>query len=147
MTDGVFPDVALSAPVPARDFPAVIAAPLVEGQLTGFVGSWRIVEMELWGSDHVDPEALDFIRIGRDLRGQFGYGFFYGQMDCRMVERSGRPCIEFSWEGHDGDDWVNGRGWAQVAVDGDLEGWIFIHLGDDSGFRAVRTGATAIAER
>jgi len=124
-----------------------MAEPLVEGQLTGFVGWWRIVEMELWDADVIDLVAPAFIEFGKDLRGRFGFVVVDGWMDCRVVERSGRPCVEFSWEGIDEGDEVSGRGWAVVAADDALEGRIFFHLGDDSGFRAVRTEATASAER
>jgi hypothetical protein len=31
-----------------------------------------------------------------------------------------------------------GRGWAVLADDGSLQGHLYFHLGDDSGFRAVR---------
>ena len=32
------------------------------------------------------------------------------------------------------------RGWAILADDGSLQGHLYFHLGDDSGFRAVRVG-------
>jgi hypothetical protein len=32
------------------------------------------------------------------------------------------------------------RGWAVLADDGSLQGLLYFHLGDDSGFRAVRVG-------
>jgi hypothetical protein len=48
-------------------------------------------------------------------------------------------CVEFTWEGSDEGDQVTGRGWAILAEDGTLNGRIFFHLGDDSGFHAVRT--------
>jgi hypothetical protein len=56
------------------------------------------------------------------------------------VERDGRPCVEFSWEGNDECDPASGRGWAVLEEDGSLRGRIFFHLGDDSGFTAVREG-------
>jgi hypothetical protein len=59
-------------------------------------------------------------------------------MDCREVERDGRPGVEFSWEGKDECDPASGRGWAVLEEDGSLCGRIFFHLGDDSGFTAVR---------
>jgi hypothetical protein len=59
-------------------------------------------------------------------------------MDCRETTRDGRPCVEFTWEGSDEGDQVTGRGWAALAEDGTLDGRIFFHLGDDSGFHAVR---------
>jgi hypothetical protein len=48
--------------------------------------------------------------------------------------------VEFSWDGFDEGDPATGRGWAVVEEDGSLRGRIFLHLGDDSGFRAERTG-------
>jgi hypothetical protein len=48
----------------------------------------------------------------------------------------GRASVEFSWQG----DEVSGRGWAVLADDGSLQGHLYFHLGDDSGFRAVRFG-------
>jgi hypothetical protein len=59
-------------------------------------------------------------------------------MDCRSGQRDGRPCVEFSWEGNDESDPASGRGWAALEEDGSLRGHIYFHLGDDSGFRAVR---------
>lgn len=49
----------------------------------------------------------------------------------------GTPRFDFSWSGFDENDPMSGRGW--LRVDGDqAEGRIFIHLGDDSGLKAVR---------
>jgi len=45
---------------------------------------------------------------------------------CRSVRRSARAEV--------------GRGWAVLADDGSLRGHLYFHLGDDSGFRAVRVG-------
>ena len=36
-------------------------------------------------------------------------------MDCREVERDGRPGMEFSWEGNDESDPASGRGWAVLG--------------------------------
>ncbi len=38
----------------------------------------------------------------------------------------------------DAGDPASGRGWALAEEDGSLRGHIYFHLGDDSGFRAVR---------
>jgi hypothetical protein len=46
----------------------------------------------------------------------------------------------FSWEGDDDCDPVTGRGRTVLEVDGSLRGRIYFHLGDDSGFTAVREG-------
>ncbi len=61
-----------------------------------------------------------------------------GWMDCRSGRRDGRPCVEFTWEGNGESDPASGRGWATSEEDGSLHGHIDFHLGDDSGFRAVR---------
>jgi hypothetical protein len=57
-------------------------------------------------------------------------------MDCRSTERDGRTGVEFSWDGVDEGDQVSGRGWATVVDDVTLPGHLFIHMGDDWGFRA-----------
>lgn len=103
--------------------------------------------MELWDADAVDLVGPAFIEFGGDLSGRFRFIVVDGWMDCRVVERSGCPGVEFSWEGSDEGDEASGRGWAVVADDGTLEGRIFFHLGDDSGFRAMRAGAAASAGR
>ncbi len=70
--------------------------------------------------------------------GSFGFIAVQGQMDCREATRDGRPSMEFSWEGSDECDLANGRGWVVLEDDSSPRGRIFFHLGDDSGFTAVR---------
>ena len=101
-------------------------------------GRWRIVEMELWDEDAIDLLGPAFIEITADGRGSFRFIAVEGWMDIRRVQRDGTPAIEFSWEGNDECDPVNGRGWATLQGDGSLSGRIYIHGGDDSAFRAVR---------
>ncbi|PRY16570.1 hypothetical protein [Pseudosporangium ferrugineum] len=112
----------------------------IPGASMGFVGRWRIVEMELWDADAFDLVGPAFIEFGSDLRGRFRFIVVDGWMDCRIAKQSGGACVEFSWEGSDEGDEVSGRGWAAVVDDGVLDGRIFFHNGDDSGFRAVRAG-------
>lgn len=50
-------------------------------------------------------------------RCQFQFGCVCGEMDCRLAERDGKPAAEFSWEGHDEDEQVFGRGWAVMEGD------------------------------
>ena len=101
-------------------------------------GRWRIVEMELRDSDDLDLSGPAFIEFGEDGLGSFGFIAVQGQMDCREAARDGRPGVEFSWEGSDECDPANGRGWVVLEDDSSLRGRIFFHLGDDSGFTAVR---------
>ncbi|MEV6632192.1 hypothetical protein AB0M54_15715 [Actinoplanes sp. NPDC051470] len=56
----------------------------------------------------------------------------------RRRDDRGHAGVEFSWEGVDEGDEVSGRGWAALTETGEVEGRIFFHNGDDSGFRAVR---------
>jgi hypothetical protein len=102
-------------------------------------GRWRIKEAELWDCDALNLVAPAFIELaGDESSGSFGFIAVQGEMDCREVKRDGRPGMEFSWEGNDEGDPASGRGWAVLEEDGSLRGRIFFHLGDDSGFTAVR---------
>jgi hypothetical protein len=101
-------------------------------------GRWRIVEMELWDSEVLDLSGPAFIEFGEDRLGSFGFIAVQGQMDCREAARDGRPGMGFSWEGSDECDPANGHGWVVLQDDSSLGGRIFFHLGDDSGFTAVR---------
>lgn len=102
------------------------------------IGRWHITETELWDTDALNLVAPAFIGFAEDGSGSFGFIAVQGQMDCREVNRDGRPGVEFSWEGSDECDPASGRGWAVLEDDGSLRGRIFFHLGDDSGFMAVR---------
>lgn len=101
-------------------------------------GAWRIVEMDLWDAEAIDLLGPGYIQFGADRTGHFRFIAVDGWMDCQSGRRDGRPCIEFTWEGNDESDPASGRGWAALEEDGSLRGHIYFHLGDDSGFRAVR---------
>lgn len=101
------------------------------------VGRWRIVEMDLWDREAIDLVEPGFIEFDKDRTGRFGFIAVQGWMDCHDAERDGRPCVEFTWDGHDEGDQVSGRGWAVLEQERSLRGHIYFHLGDDSGFRAV----------
>jgi hypothetical protein len=108
-------------------------------------GQWRIVAMELWDADAIDLVAPGFFEFGRDRLGRLGFIAVEGQLDWREVVRDGRPGVEFTWEGSDEGDPVCGRGWAVLTGEDTLDGRIFFHLGDDSGFQAVREPASSKA--
>ena len=102
-----------------------------------FQGRWLIEHMDQWDVDEESEELQPFIEFERGDTGQFQFGCVHGQMDCQIAQREGKPAVEFTWDGHDEDDQVFGRGWA--VVDGDkLTGMIFFHHGDESGFVANR---------
>jgi len=93
--------------------------------------------MDMWDRDAIDLVEPGFIQFARDRTGQFGFIAVRGWMDCRPTKRDGRTTVEFSWDGDDEGDHVSGRGWATLVGEATIEGHLFIHLGDDSRFRAV----------
>jgi hypothetical protein len=101
------------------------------------VGRWRILEMDLWDDDAIDLLGPGYFEVGADGRGSFRFIAVEGDIDARRAERDGRLGVEFSWVGDDDGDEVSGRGWAAVQDDGILRCHIYVHGGDDSGFRAA----------
>jgi hypothetical protein len=102
-----------------------------------FQGRWLIEQMDQWDVEEESEEFQPFIEFERDDTGQFQFGCVYGEIHYRLGQRDGKPGVEFSWEGHDEDEQVFGRGWA--VLDGDeLNGMVFFHRGDESGFMAKR---------
>ena len=100
-------------------------------------GDWEILSSELWDKDALDLIETAHVRFdGRN--GELMMIAIHGWLDCRYGERDGRPAVEFSWEGHDESDERSGRGWAVVKPDGKVYGRLFLHMGDDSAFAAVR---------
>lgn len=100
-------------------------------------GRWRIVEMDTWDREAIDLIEPGFIEFADDGTGEFGFIAVRGWLDCRTSERGGRTAVEFSWDGDDEGDQVSGRGWVVLADDASLQGHLFFHMGEDSGFRAV----------
>ena len=109
---------------------------------SSFTGLWHIVSMETWDEDYFNEEVQAFIEFEANGTGHFQFGYVQGYMDWRPTTRDREPCVELSWEGGDGADGTSltGRGWAKLE-DGDLNGMVFIHLGDESGFVAKRAKA------
>jgi hypothetical protein len=104
----------------------------------GLTGRWRIIAMELWDTDAIDLVGPGFIEFDGRRSGRLGFIAVEGELDCREVVRDGCLGVEFTWEGSDDGDPVTGRGWVVLTDDDSLEGRIFFHLGDDSGFQATR---------
>lgn len=55
-----------------------------------------------------------FVRFDSNGFGEFEFAGFSGFIDYRLVERDGKPAVEWSWQGNeDGEgEEVSGRGWA-----------------------------------
>ena len=107
------------------------------------LGTWRITGMEVWDADYFDMEAPAHIIIRSDLTGEFQFGLVQGDIYARVSSVDCVARVEFSWSGADENDPMSGRGWFMVTGD-QAEGRFFIHLGDDSGFAAVRQDADAL---
>ncbi len=110
-----------------------------------FLGAWRIVWMSGWDQDYVDMEVPGRITFEKNKSGSFQFGMVQGEMDCRIDKRQGQR-IDFTWHGFDEGDELAGRGYAEI-VDGELQGHLYIHLGDDSALRAIRQQARPKAAR
>jgi hypothetical protein len=110
--------------------------------MTIVTGRRQIVEMGLWDRDAIVLLGPAFIEISADGSGSFRFIAVLGDIDGRHVEGDRRPAVEFNWIGADDDDDASGRGWALLGTDDSLVGHIFLHRGDDSGFRAVAQPAS-----
>ncbi len=102
-----------------------------------FHGRWHIVSMTEWDEDYLSEEVQAFIEFEGDEKGAFQFGLVRGSMDYREGLQDGKPFVEWSWEGNDEMDPAMGRGWATLQKN-ELQGMIFIHLGDHSEFVAER---------
>ncbi len=112
-----------------------------------FEGAWRITDMEVWDTDAINLLGYANIAFDDNEMGSFQFIAVVGFTDCRFSERDGKPCVEFSWQGHDDSDDTCGRGWAIIKDDGKMHGRIFIHCGDDSTFNAKRTPTEITRDR
>jgi hypothetical protein len=103
------------------------------------LGYWNIISLSNWDEDYVNEEVRAFIEFDNRRCGLFPFSDVRGNIDCRTTSREGKPVVEFSWEGGDGDDGppLTGRGWA-ILEKNKLHGMIFIHQGDESDFEVER---------
>lgn len=101
------------------------------------IGRWRISSITEWDQDFVDEEVPGYFEFTRDSLGEFHFGYVQCSIDWRNTERDGQPAIEFTFDGMDEMTPASGRGWA--IINGDtLDGRIFFHQGDESGFKAAK---------
>ena len=103
-----------------------------------FAGRWRIVEMDAWDSDVLDEFEEAHITFKGGSDGEIAFCALNASLDVRYGSRDGSAGAEFSFEGSDDDQAVNGRGWVKLGTAGRLVGHIFIHNSDDSGFICER---------
>jgi hypothetical protein len=100
-----------------------------------YVGTWRIIEMEQGDQAFIDLVVPGYITFRENHLGEFQFGAVHGDLDYRLAPYQETERLEFSWEGEDEMDPVSGRGWALIT-EGQLQGRIYFHEGDESGFVA-----------
>ena len=102
-----------------------------------FLGTWRVIETELWDKDALDESKPARITFDKHGGGSFQIVYVYGEVDPRFEGSR----VEFTWVGNDDSDEASGRGWGEIGKDGKLRGRIFFHRGDDSSFVARKKKA------
>lgn len=102
-----------------------------------FSGRWRITHMEMWEQQFVDLVVPGFIKFDGD-ESEMRFIAVRAWLDVRFSEVAGLPTAEFSWQGLDERDDRSGRGKATIVEAGRITGHIYFHMGDESGFEAVR---------
>ena len=108
-----------------------------------YAGTWHITEMDCWDADYINLVVPGYIRIDRDGHGFMQFGAVEADLDCRVEDAADIERLEFTFQGFDEGDPISGRGW--VTVSGfEMTGQIFIHQGDESGFKATKTSSAKL---
>lgn len=93
--------------------------------------------MTKWDQDFVDEEVPGYFEFTKNGLGDFQFGYVQCNIDWRETERDGQAAVEFTFDGRDEMTPTLGRGWA-ILNSSNLDGMIFFHQGDESGFTAKR---------
>ena len=97
-------------------------------------GKWRIVAMPDYVEDYPDMLEPACILFAENGSGEFAFGCITGQ----ILGGGAGNAVEFSWQGNDEMDEVQGDGRAELQPDGSLNGAICFHNGDEANFTARR---------
>ncbi|MBE9212653.1 hypothetical protein IQ247_07970 [Plectonema cf. radiosum LEGE 06105] len=103
-----------------------------------FIGTWHIYEMEMWDEDYFNMEVQAYVSIETDKQGDFQFGLVSGSLDGDLEKSGVSERFAFTWEGQDEMDEASGSGWMQLINVRQVEGFIKLHLGDSSTFKAKR---------
>ena len=106
---------------------------MMAGITDRIVGKWRIIETAAWDKQHLDLCGPAFLEIDRQGRGEMAFGTLEAAVDGGFTPTG----IDFEWNGADEGDQVSGNGWADLRLDGCLEGEIAYHNGDETTFVAA----------
>jgi hypothetical protein len=104
------------------------------------IGRWRIVEADIWDSDHLELCGPAIITITDQGRGKIAFGALQAGLEVEY----NRTSIGFTWEGFDEMDEVSGDGSAELLDDGSIEIEFAYRNGDEAILKAKReTSSTA----
>jgi len=104
------------------------------------VGSWRIIEADLWDRDYLDLVEPATMTIRADGHGEIVFGALQAGLDLEYAQ----DMVFFTWAGFDEMDEVSGSGSAELLDDGSVEIEFAYHLGDEAVLKAQRaTSSTA----
>lgn len=107
-------------------------------QRNPLLGDWRIEGTELWGAEGLDLLGPAVLSFSEDGLGSLRLGALEADVDHRICEGRKGWRADFSWTGFDDGSPVSGRGWVHLVGVDEIQGKLFIHLGDEARFRARR---------
>lgn len=119
-------------PLPA---PSESASKKVKSTKVNPTGDWLLLELDQWDADAGEMEEAGVITFEKEGSGEMVFGCVQAGLDWRFDAVTGR--IEFSFSGFEEEDEILGRGWAMIKGR-QMEGRIFMHMGDESGFTAEK---------
>ena len=108
--------------------------------MSNVLGTWRIIDTEVWSQDDLDLVEPACLRLEADQSGSLRLIAIQADVDYRVTTNRGTTLVEFSFAGNDDGDQISGRGSAILEAN-ELRGKLFIHRGDESAFIARRDQA------
>ena len=99
-----------------------------------FNGKWEIVTMDKWSKESIDLVESGYIEFGDVKCGSLHFICIDADINYQINQNNK---ITFSFQGNDEGRAISGRGWAKIK-NGDLQGRLFIHNGEESHFTAQR---------
>ena len=101
-----------------------------------FIGSWQITKSEQWHPEmlHMDKNAI--IETDKDGFGSINFCAVQADIEYR-ASKVDKDIVEFSFNGVDVRDPVNGRGWFKLEGE-KLKMQLFFHRGMESWFEAEK---------
>lgn len=98
------------------------------------IGSWRIVEADIWERGYLDLCGPAVVTIGADNHGEISFGALQAGLDLSY----GPSMVFFTWTGYDEMDEVTGEGHAELLDDGSIEITFAYNNGDEAILKARR---------